>query len=263
MFQPRLVPLTSGPATIASRKEVHVRGRTVSYHVAGAGEPVVLIHGLSGSMNWWRPTIPALGARYRVYLVDLPGFGGMRRWGRDFVLTETASWVADWMNAIGESQAHIVGHSMGGFIALRLAATRSQMVKRLVLIAPAGVPGGRSLLGYAWPLLQAIPRMAPRFLPRLALDTLRSGPFTVLRAARDLLRQDIVRDAGSVHAPTLILCGEHDTLIPPSACHILRATLPNARLLILEGANHVPMYERGDALDKAILAFLSGRPVGE
>ena len=64
--------------------EVWVRGRPVRYQVVGPGEPVVLVHGLSGSSRWWRPNVPAPAARHRVYLVDLPGFGARRRQRREF-----------------------------------------------------------------------------------------------------------------------------------------------------------------------------------
>ena len=76
-------------------------GYSVRYEIAGRGEPVVLVHGLSGSTRWWSRNIPALAERYSVYLLDLldlPGFGAMRR---RFVLAEAASWLSDWMGAVG------------------------------------------------------------------------------------------------------------------------------------------------------------------
>lgn len=224
---------------------------------------MVLIHGLSGSTLWWRPTLPALLPQYRVFLVDLPGFGRMRRMARHFALSQAASWLADWMHAIGISEANVVGHSMGGYIALQLAATAPSAVKRLVLVTPAGVPRGHTMLGYTLPLIRALPRMAPRFLPILVADALRAGPLTVLRAARDLTAQD-VRDAASrVRAPTLIICGRHDTLVPPSTGTVLRQLLPDARYLLIDDAAHVPMYECPATFNTALLSFLSGQPVGD
>ena len=90
--------------------------------MAEKGEPVVLVHGLSGSTRWWSRNIPALAEHYSVYLLDLPGFGAMRRLRRRFVLAEAASWLSAWMEAVGLDSAHLVGHSMGGYVCVRLAA---------------------------------------------------------------------------------------------------------------------------------------------
>jgi pimeloyl-ACP methyl ester carboxylesterase len=136
------------------RRELWAGGHPVRYEVAGAaGEPVVMVHGLSGSTHWWARNLPALARRYRLYLVDLPGFGAMRRLGRQFVLAEAASWLSEWMRAVGLERAHVVGHSMGGYVAIQLAAGRPELVGRLVLVAPAGTPTGRSMLGHFVPLL--------------------------------------------------------------------------------------------------------------
>jgi pimeloyl-ACP methyl ester carboxylesterase len=139
----------------ASRYEAQVGGWPVRYEVAGEGEPVVLVHGLSGSTRWWSRNVSDIAKRYRIYLVDLPGFGKMHRLRRQFVLTEAADWLSEWMNAVGLERTHLVGHSMGGYICLRLAARRPAAVRRLVLVAPAGVPTGRSMVGYIGPLLGA------------------------------------------------------------------------------------------------------------
>ncbi|HZB95846.1 MAG TPA: alpha/beta fold hydrolase, partial [Herpetosiphonaceae bacterium] len=111
--------MTTSITPIATR-EIQVRGLRVRYQVVGSGEPVILVHGLSGSSRWWMRNIPALAPRYQLYLVDLPGFGAMRRHRRHFVLSEAASWLLAWMDAVNLRQAHVVGHSMGGFICARL-----------------------------------------------------------------------------------------------------------------------------------------------
>ncbi len=224
---------------------------------------MVLVHGLSGSTRWWARNVPALAERHRVYLVDLPGFGAMRRLRRRFVLTEAASWLSAWMEAAGLEWAHVVGHSMGGYISIRLAAQRPETVRRLVLVDPAGVPTGRSMLGYLGPLLGALRYAAPAFLPVLVRDAMRMGPATLWRAARDLLAEDVRVDLRSIEAPTLLIWGENDTLVPPAAGELLRAEIPDSRLLILERAAHVPMFDRSEEFNVALLAFLAGETVGE
>lgn len=238
-------------------------GRRVPYEVAGEGEPVVLVHGLSGSARWWDMTVPALAARYRVYLVDLPGFGSMRRAKGGFVLSEAAGWLSSWMEAVGLERVHLVGHSMGGYISVVLAARRPDLLDRLVLVAPAGVPTGRSMFGYLLPLLRVGLYMAPGFLSVLLRDALRTGPLTLLGAAREILAEDVRKYLRGIEAPTLLIWGRQDTLVPPSGGDVMREEIPSSRLLVLEGAGHVPMFERSAETNAAILAFLAGGMVGE
>ena len=253
--------MTTSITPIATR-DVEVRGLTVRYQVVGAGEPVLLVHGLSGSSRWWVRNIPALAPHYQLYLVELPGFGTMRRHRRHFVLAEAASWLLAWMEAINLRQAHVVGHSMGGYICARLAATRPAAVRHLVLVAPAGTPTGRSLPGYLLPLLMTGRYASPRFLPVLLYDTLRAGPRTVLRAGRALLAEDLRAHLAAIAAPTLLVWGEHDPLVPRSIAEVLRREIRDSRLLILEGAGHVPMFDRPREFNAAVLHFLAGEPVG-
>jgi len=231
--------------------------------MVGEGEPVVLVHGLSGSTRWWIRNIAALAREYRVYLVDLPGFGAMRRLRHHFVLAEAAAWLAAWMKAVGLEEAHLGGHSMGGYVCLRLAAQRPEAVRRLVLVAPAGVPARRPLFGHLVPLLLAARHATPSFLPVLAYDAVRTGPVTLWRAARDLLAEDVREDLRSIEAPTLLIWGEKDPLIPPAVGDLLREEIPNSRLLLLQRAGHVPMFDRPQEFDAALLAFLAGGSVGE
>jgi pimeloyl-ACP methyl ester carboxylesterase len=244
-------------------REVWVEGYPIRYEVAGEeGEPVVLVHGLSGSTRWWARNVSALAGRYRVYLLDLPGFGAMRRLRRRFALTEAASWLSAWMEAVGLENAHLVGHSMGGYVGIRLAAKRPESVRNLVLVDPAGVPTGRSMLGHLVPLFGAARHATPSFLPVLARDALRMGPFTLWRAARDLLDEDVREDLRSIEAPTLLVWGEKDTLVPPAVGELLRAEIPDSRLLVLRRAAHVPMFDRPEDFNRALLAFLAGERVG-
>jgi len=201
--------------------------------------------------------------RHRVYLIDLPGFGAMRRPRRRFVLADAASWISAWMEAVNLRYAHLVGHSMGGYVCARLAARRPEAVRRLALVGPAGVPAGRSMLGHLGPLLSAARHATPSFVPLLVRDALRMGPVTLWRASRDLLAEDVRKDLRRVEAPTLLVWGENDTLVPPAVGTLLREEIPDSRLLVLKRAAYVPMCDRPGEFNAALLAFLAGDPVGE
>ena len=245
------------------QREVTVGGLPATYRVAGAGEPVVLVHGLSGSTLWWNRTVPALVDRYRVYFVDLPGFGEMRRHGRGFDLARAAEGLREWMGAVGLEKTHLVGHSMGGCICIRLAARRPQAVDRLVLVDAPGVPMRRSVLAKLVSLVLEGLQVAPSFLTVILYDALRAGPLTLWRATRELLAQDVREDLRSIRAPTLIVWGEKDRLVPLSQARVLRELIPCSRLLVIEGTGHIPMVDRPREFNRALLAFLAGQPVGE
>lgn len=207
-------------------------------------------------MHWWRRNVPALADHYSVYLVDLPGFGSMRSFHRPFVLSEAISWLLQWMEAVGLKQAHLVGHSMGGYMCLWIAAHRPEYVRRLVLVAPTGLSLKRSLVGNFFPLLQAVFHMVPGFWPVLIYDSARAGPVTLLRAAQDLLSKDIQDDLKCIRAPTLLVWGTHDRLVPPTLAAVLQKEIADARLLLLKKAGHVPMFDRPQEFNAALLAFL-------
>ena len=248
--------------TEVSEHVVDVNGTPVRYRVAGAGEPVVLVHGLAGSTRWWAPNLPALAGRHRVHLIDLPGFGAMRG-GSKFVLGEAASWLGAWIDAMQLRCVDVVGHSMGAAIALRLAVTRPQTVRRLVLVAPAGLRTRRLMLSHLLPLLRAVGHAPPSFAVVLVRDALRAGPRTVWRAARQLLDEDVQEDLRRVRAPALLVFGERDPLVPAALGHVFRRELGGSRLLVLEGAGHIPMFDSPEAFQAAVLAFLAGEPVGD
>ncbi|HEU5440732.1 MAG TPA: alpha/beta fold hydrolase [Ktedonobacterales bacterium] len=240
-----------------------VEGHPTRYAVCGAGDPLVLVHGLSGSWLWWARNLRALSSRYQVYLLDLPGFGTQGGLGRPrFALDQTTHWLAEWMKSARVPRAHFAGHSMGGYITLHLAAHRPELVRRLVLAAPAVFPMRRSLFSEVTPLVTALRRAAPSFLPILALDALRAGPLNLLRAATALLRADLHDQLRHVSAPTLLIWGQRDVLVPPAVGEHLRDELPDARLLAIPNAGHVVMYDRPRAFDEAALGFLAGQPVG-
>lgn len=244
-------------------QSVLIHGLPARFAVAGAGDPVILVHGLSGSTRWWQRNLPALARRRRIYLVDLPGFGSMSRWWGRFALAEAADWLYAWMRAVRLECAGLVGHSMGGYICLQLAARHPEAVGRLALVDPAGIPTGRGLLGTALPLAAALAHTTPDFYPTLLLDGLRAGPATVLRAASEVLRGDVRELLHRVQAPTLLIWGRHDSLVPVSNGVLMREALPNARLLVLDGAGHVAMFDRPHAFNSALMRFLHGENVGE
>jgi pimeloyl-ACP methyl ester carboxylesterase len=228
----------------------------IYYQVGGTGKPVVLVHGLSGSTRWWGKNVAPLARQFRVYVVDLIGFGHNR--GQHFVLSEAAELLVRWMDQIGIDRASLVGHSMGGHVAADLTDTFPDRVDRLVLVNAATLPFGRTYIQNAFDLVQALRYMPISFLPILVTDAFRAGPVTILKAAREILATDMSARLSDVRVPALVVWGENDKLISLETGEKLAQSLPNAKLVVIPGAGHNPMWDRPDLFNRAVINFLGG-----
>jgi pimeloyl-ACP methyl ester carboxylesterase len=228
---------------------------TVHYEVTGAGPAVVLIHGLSGSGRWWAYNVPALAQHYRVYNVDVVGFGHSR--GQRLVLQEAGGWLAEWLRVTGITQPHLVGHSMGGYIATEVAAMAPQMVRRLVLVDALVLPFGRGLVWHVLDLARSARYMRLNFLPVLVGDVVRAGPRTLWQATREVLSADLSSRLEMVQAETMVIWGEKDRLLDPQLGRELADRLARARFVCVEGAGHNPMWDRPQRFNELLLDFLA------
>jgi pimeloyl-ACP methyl ester carboxylesterase len=235
-------------------RHVRVGSATIYAESRGVGRPLILVHGLGGSTRWWARNVPALARSCRVHAVDLVGFGRSRR--QRFALGEAAGLLVQWMAQLGLERASWVGHSMGGFIAAHLAAQFPARVERLVLVDAAALPLGRLSLRLVWRMALGLPHVPLTLLPGLCADALRAGPVTLATALRQLRAADIRLDLARIAAPTLILWGEHDALLPVAVGQRLQACLPQATFKVIAGAGHHPMWERPDAFNQAVSEFL-------
>jgi pimeloyl-ACP methyl ester carboxylesterase len=243
------VTARSGPGAAAALGPV-VAG------VSGEGHPLVLLHGLSGSARWWQRNIPALARTYRVIAIDLPGFGGTHRDSR-FILEDAVDGVDGVLGDLGIERAHVIGHSMGGLVAAGLAAERPGRVDRLVLVDAGFISLDPGLARRAAGLVAAARWTSPSLLPVVLRDAVRSGPVRMVDASVQLLRADWRAKLGRIEAPTLVVWGEHDTICPPRIGCAMTGRIPDARLVVIAGAAHNPMWERAAEFDRAVLDFLA------
>jgi pimeloyl-ACP methyl ester carboxylesterase len=235
---------------------VQLDGGRIAWVEAGnpTGEPIVLVHGLAASGWWWERNLAGLGARHRLLVVDMAGFGASRRqW---FRLDTIAGLLAAWLDAIGVRRTAVIGHSLGGHVAADLAATRPDLVDRLVLVDAAALPLEGSIPGHVRNLLRGGGRSERRLLRIAVADILRAGPLVILRAGRELLAADLSDHLPRIAAPTLVVWGDGDALIPPAAGRRLAGTIPGATFAIVPDAGHAPMWERPDLFDRLVLDFL-------
>ena len=226
----------------------------IIYSREGEGEPLLLVHGLSGSARWWRHNLPALSAEYACYTIELVGYG-VNRALRPTRLDAAADALAQFIAMLPDGRAHVVGHSMGGQICTYLAAKHPERVNRLILAAASGLV--RSDLVRMAMKLPIAGHYAPLdFLPTLAADALRAGPLNLFLSTLDVLSKDTTELARTIKAPTLLVWGERDNLVPVAAGEAMKTLIPGARLEVIEGAGHVLMWDHPRTFNRLVLDFL-------
>lgn len=251
----------------ARRQVVTLDGYEIHTEEHGAGETaVVLLHGLSGSTRWWDRNVPELAEHHRVLIPDLVGFGRSPRPAlRLPPLDAVAALLARWLDQLELERVHLIGHSMGGQVAIHLSARHPDRVDRLVLVDSAGVPRPltpRAALQFAAELAPIWRWGDPLFLPTIMGDAWTAGPLTLLQAIGHILRDDVRPLLQQVEAPTLLLWGERDSWVPLSYGWEMRQLIPGAQLAVLRGASHNPMVDRPADFNRLVLRFLDGERVG-
>ena len=222
----------------------------------GAGSPVALLHGLSGSTRWWSRNVEALSERHLVAGVDLVGFGRSSRVTTPLLMpsfAEVTALLARWLETFPE-RVHLAGHSMGGLLAIRLAAERPDLVRSLVLVNAVGIPFGLR----PGPHLRALPKrpwglnLAPVLIP----DAWRAGPTSLAVASARVLRGDAREWMRQITVPSLLVWGEADPLVPVAYAEEMQRLIPESRLVVLPRAAHVAMWDQPAKFNETMLAFL-------
>lgn len=266
---------------------IDVSGVEVHVETAGAGEPVVLVHGFGGSTYSWRYLMPELAKTHRVVAIDLFGFGYTRRpEGLRFYTRESqVQLILEVMDALEIEKAHLVGHSYGGGLSASLAAWNPDRVLSLTLVdstAPNWAKARRKNFAELAPLTYTFVRglalqrkMVRKALLRSYFDDSQVTEETVeaylarlriegaARAYRGLtVPLEPGADGEDVHftdlqLPVLVVWGEEDSLIDIEHGRVAAEEMPLSRFVSLAEAGHSPMEEQPEALLQAIRPFLA------
>jgi pimeloyl-ACP methyl ester carboxylesterase len=285
-----------GHVVVKPRAAWFVQGRaadldpvTVAYERQGTGEAVVLLHGLGCHRQAWDAVVPLLTGQREIIAMDLPGFGQSpdldRGVPRD--LDTAVAWLGSVFTALGVERPHVVGHSLGGLIALRLG--QAGLARSVTALAPAGfwTPAERR---YAYALLTAA-HQGVRLLPDRTLEALVDTaparavltgtlygqaalcPPHAVAAALRMLRDSAAFEAtlragrapdlftGDIpDVPVTIAWGTRDRLLPPRQAARARDMIPGARLVPLPDCGHVPMLDAPELLARVILQATAPQP---
>jgi pimeloyl-ACP methyl ester carboxylesterase len=255
------------------------------------GQPIVFVHGLSGSWPNWLEQLPVLAERHRVLALDLPGFGHSPMPAGDISIPGYGRLLDKLLKERDIDTAAVVGNSMGGFIGAELAAAFPERVERLVLVSAAGIstfgdprvarsaPMLRRLeriiaAGAAWTAsksdtvarrprlrdatLNLVVRHPGRLPAALAAEQLRgAGTAGFLPALQAILEYDLRERLANIACPTLIVWGENDRLINVRDADVFADLIPNSRKVVFADTGHMAMLERPSAFNALLEEFLN------
>jgi len=248
------------------------------YEVIGEGEPLLLIPGLGATCRLWDPIVPELARHFTLIMLDNRGMGLSKAKKKPRTLADYSSDYAELLDFLNVDQTHVLGLSLGGIAAQRLAVDHPQKIKRLILMSCADrfspyLLRITALLGHS---LRWFPRMlflqtmellatAPLYLDEHVdeIDAMmkekcndpvpKSAMATQLRC---LLRSELEPADYRITAPTLVVAGEYDALIPACYAKIMADKIPGSEFVLLKCAGHNPLKEMPDISLALVIKFL-------
>ena len=264
---------------------VQTNGISLYYELHGHGSPLVLIPGLGYDGWMWHKMIPGLAEHFQVISLDNRGCGQSDAPPGPYTAQMAAKDVVGMLDAFDLAQAHIMGHSMGGFIAQALAIDYPERVDRLILSATnfggphhvpitpeamavltdlAGDPVARLRRGIGVSCAAGFAEANPAFVSywvdyRVQNPINPAGYQSQLAIGLSLLPEAAAFEGRlpEVNAPTLILFGEQDRVVPPANAELLAGAIPHARIEILPRAGHFFPFEVPEAANAAVIRFLT------
>ncbi|MEA2461689.1 MAG: hypothetical protein QOH90_1866 [Actinomycetota bacterium] len=261
------------------------------YLEAGAGTPVVLLHGLGATNVSLLPTLWDLATDHRVVAPDLPGFGESSKPLRSYNSEFYAEWLKDLLDERGIERAHLVGNSMGGRVAIEAALRYPERVDKLVLLAPSPAFIKRRefvrLVGLLRPELALLPLPVPRRQVMAGLKGMFSSPsrmeegrleaaadefirvfstakgrIAFFSAARQIYLEEPYGENGfwdrlpNLSRPALFVWGDRDRLVPAKFARHVQKALPRSESVVMEDCGHVPQFEHPERTNELIRAFI-------
>ena len=270
-------------AAVSASKEVEIYGQRIVYQEAGTpGNPkVILLHGLGGDMSNWAMTVPALAAKYHVFVPDQVGFGKSDKPVMNYRVATLVEFLNVFCKKLGIEKASLVGNSLGGWTAAAFTIAYPEKVDNLVLVDAAGYSPKR--WGGPEPNAQLISTLNPSttadmkaafglifynkamqsdaFIEQAFTAKLKRGDGATINSFIEnaLLGLDYLDDkVKAIKAPTLVIWGKQDGLTPLALGELFAKDIVGAQLVVFDQCGHVPQLEKGGDFNRAVLKFLGG-----
>jgi 4,5:9,10-diseco-3-hydroxy-5,9,17-trioxoandrosta-1(10),2-diene-4-oate hydrolase len=263
--------------------------RTRFWTVGDEETIVVLIHGIGSSMEYWIHNIHTLAKHHRVYAMDLVGNGRSDKPAAPYSFPYFAQFVNDFLQAQNIDRVSLIGNSMGGGVALQFTLQFPDKVEKLVLVDSAGL-GREVSLFFRLPTLPLVGKWLTRprregtaqlmreafYDPALITDELVDFNYQMstlpgaqgailstlrrnitLRGVQDHIWRAIVDNLHNITAPTLVIWGQQDRILPVAHAQVARDRIANVRLHLIDHCGHMPQMERPEEFNAVVLEFLA------
>jgi pimeloyl-ACP methyl ester carboxylesterase len=235
-------------------KNIRVDGLDVHYYTAGAGEPLVVIHGGGGDARSWEHNISDLAKKYAVYAPDLPGYGLTQPLKGKYYIPELSDFVAKFADKLGLKKFNLVGHSLGGGVALDFALKFPAQIKKLVLVSSLclgnevafwlrliSLPAIIRLVGtiFVWGF-KAVKWLISHLNPARYILPLTPASMGVGVRISDFHHQTLVLEKRlkEVKVPTLLIWGARDPVVPVKQAYRAAKMIPHCQLLVFKHSGH-------------------------
>ncbi|MGC2696452.1 MAG: alpha/beta hydrolase [Candidatus Angelobacter sp.] len=260
------------------RRTIQVGDHRIVYSESGQGEAVVLLHGFGAAADNWNQLARRLTKKYHVIAPDLPGWGQSTRLETEsYGYSKQIERLQQFVTQMGLNRFHVIGHSMGGFLASAYAARYPEQVITLGLIAPHGITGSQAselaqsvAAGDNWLVARSVPefeRLLDKIFARrpyvpkpvfrlLAQHAIRnSGKSAKIFAEMQMNDPPLLERLAQIKAPALIIWGDQDRVLHVSSADVFKQGIANSELLLLRGSGHMPLVENARQCATAWLAF--------
>jgi pimeloyl-ACP methyl ester carboxylesterase len=249
-------------------EQMRIDGLRIRRLVRGQGEDLLVLHGWGASIEAVYPIVTGLAAVARVHALDLPGFGESEPPPEPWGVEQYQAFLAAYMDAAGIARASIVGHSNGGRIAIRMAATEPARVAKLVLVDAAGIRPKRTFRWYRRVAMAKVGKHAARHLGapgERMRDMLVSRAASTDYAAAGELRPTLVKLVNAdlrpympdIAAPTLLVWGKDDAETPVAMAREMERLIPDAGLVVLEEAGHYSYLDQSAHFARIVSHFVA------
>ena len=250
----------------------------VHFEAYGRGQPVILLHGWLGSWGYWLKTMETLKHHYRCYALDFWGFGESGKRRNSYQISDFVDLVDQFMDRLGIEEAPIVGHSMGGTVAISLALAKPKRVQRVIVVGSpiAGdslniflrLAGNPWIASIVWQMPTALklgirlfsPYIAkdwPQWYKMITRDISHATLPSFFSSINSLYKTDLRTDLPVITRPILGIYGVGDNVVEPSQADIIIKNVPLSRVKMMSGSKHFPMLDEPKAFNENLAEFLA------
>jgi pimeloyl-ACP methyl ester carboxylesterase len=233
----------------------------VHYEVIGRGRPLVFIHGWLGSWRYWVPAMEESSAKYRAYALDLWGFGDSDKLRDRYSIDAYIQLLGDFLDnlGVGVLRPTLIGHALGGVVALRFAARAPELVEQVlgVSVPLVGAAIHRPLASFSGNE-DALARLAARraSFPEVELEVRKTDVSAITGSTHSVMVSDLGKALSPLDVPVLLVYGGDDPLVAPPQQEWLQECDDNVRTIFLNGARHFPMLEERSKFNRLLMDFL-------